>query len=156
MKTRLFQFASVVLLMTLSLSLSAAGGNRSFEDYTIKQMEYAELFTGVDAAWTLTYDNQESSILISFKKNKNCKTYVVRGDHFEVVYECSPDGFGARMVKKSERMFPQQLTAAVLNSEELAKQRILTPNRVDDERALGLIAAFLPDLVNPSYRHLLN
>ncbi len=156
MKTRLFQLATVVVLITLSLSLSAADRSRMFEEYTIKQMEHAELFTGVDAAWTLTYDNQECPILISFKKNKNCKTYIVRGDHFEVVYECTKVGFGARMVKKSESRFPRLLTAAVLNSEELAKQQILTPNRVDDERALALIAAYLPDLVNPSYRHLLN
>lgn len=156
MKTRLFQLATVAVLITLSLSLSAAGGSRMFEDYTIKEMQHAELFTGVDAAWTLTYDNQECPILISFTKNKDCKTYVVRGDHFEVVYECSKEGFGARMVKKSESMFPRQLTSAVLNSEELAKQRILTPNRVTDERALALIAAYLPDLVNPSYQHLLN
>ena len=76
MKTRLFQLATVVVLITLSLSLSAADRSRMFEEYTIKQMEHAELFTGVDAAWTLTYDNQECPILISFKKNKNCKTYI--------------------------------------------------------------------------------
>jgi hypothetical protein len=127
-----------------------------FDGYTIKQMEHAELFTGVDAAWILTYDNPECPILISFRKNKNCKTYIVRGNHFEVVYECSKAGFGARMVKKSESMLPHQLNTEVLNSEELAKQRILTPDRVNDERALALIAAYLPDLVNPSYRHLLD
>lgn len=156
MKNRIFQLAIVAVLVTVGLSVSAAGGNRMFDDYTITEMQHAELFTGVDAAWTLTYDNQDCPILISFTKNKDCKTYVVRGDHFEVVYECTEDGFGARMVKKSESMFPRQLNTAVLNSEELARQRILTPNRVTDERALALIAAFLPDLVNPSYQHLLN
>lgn len=155
MKTRLFQFAAVIVLLTISLSSSAAGSSRTFDDYTIKQMKHAELFRGVDAAWTLNYDNQECPILITYKKNKNCKTYIVRGDHFEVVYECSKTGFGARKVKKSESQFPRLLTSAVLNSEEMAKQRILTPNRVDDEQALALIAAFLPNLVNPSYQHLL-
>ena len=156
MKNRIFQLATVIVLLTLSLSLSAAGGNRTFDDYSIKEVQHAELFTGVDAAWTLTYGNQDCPILISFKKNKDCKTYLVRGDHFEVVYECTKDGFGARMVKKSESMFPRQLNAAVLNSEELARQRILTQDKVTDERALALIAGFLPDLVNPSYQHLLN
>ncbi|WP_163711879.1 hypothetical protein [Mangrovibacterium lignilyticum] len=156
MKNRIFQFATVVVLLSLSLSLSAASGNRTYDDYTIEPMEQANLIQGVDKAWRLAYATDESPIVISFKNGKHCKTYVVRGDHFEVVYECTKKGFGARMVKSSERMFPVELTRAILNETELSKQRILTPDKVDDQRALALIAGFLPDLVNPSYQHLLN
>lgn len=156
MKARLFQFATAIVLVCLTMSVSAAGGNRVFEEYTITAVETSELSSGIEKAWKLAYDTDESPIVITYKSNGKCKTYIVRGDHFEVVYECSKKGFGARMVKGSESLFPYELNSAVLNSSELAKQRILTPDRVDDKRALGLIAGFLPDLVNPSYQHLLN
>lgn len=156
MKNRIFQFASVILLVGLSLSLSAASGNRTYDDYTITPLEQHELSSGIDKAWALTYETNESPIVISFKHNKHCKTYIVRGDHFEVVYECSKKGFGARLVKNSEGLFPAELTEAVLNNDELSRQRILTQGSVDDQRALVLIAAYLPDLINPGYQHLLN
>jgi hypothetical protein len=38
----------------------------------------------------------------------------------------------------------------------MARQEIITPNRVNDEKAMGLIASFLPDLINDGYTHILN
>jgi hypothetical protein len=59
-------------------------------------------------------------------------------------------------MKKSWRNVPKQISDAVLNQEEVKKQAIITPNKVDDETALGLIAGFLPQLINEGYTHLLN
>lgn len=157
MKNRILQFVTVAVLLSLSLSLSAAtSGNRTYDDYTITPVGQELLTTGVEKAWVLAYTTGESPIVISYKNNKHCRTYIVRGDHFEVVYECSKKGFGARMAKGSESMFPYELSNLVLNRTELGRQKILTPDKVDDQRALSLIAAYLPDLVNPSYQHLLN
>lgn len=156
MKNRFLQFAAVIFLVVLSLSVSAASGSRSFNEYTITPVEQTELSAGVDKAWLLAYGSDESPIQISYIQGKYCKTFIVRGDHFELVYECTKKGFGARLVKDSEGIFPEQLTEAVLNSDELKRQRILTAGPVSDERALGLIAAYLPDLINPAYQHLLN
>ena len=50
----------------------------------------------------------------------------------------------------------KKISRAVISREEMKRQQIITPNRVDDERALGLIASYLPDLVNDGYTHLLN
>jgi len=155
MKNRTFQFVFVVVLLSLSLSLNAATGDRTYGEYTITPVEQEELSPEFEKAWTLSYSPDGTPILISYKTGKHCKTYIVRGDHFEVAYECTKDGFGARMVKSKERVFPVELTSAVLSQNELANQRILTPDRVDDERALALIAGFLPDLIEPSYQHLL-
>ena len=71
MKNRIFQFASVILLVGLSLSLSAASGNRTYDDYTITPLNQQELSSGIDKAWALTYDTKESPIVISFKHNKH-------------------------------------------------------------------------------------
>lgn len=156
MKNRILQFAAVVFLVVASLSVNAATGSRTFDDYTIVPVDQAELSSGVDRAWLLAYDSNESPIVISYAQGKYCKTFIVRGDHFEVVYECTKKGFGARLVKDLEGFYPQELTGAVLNSDEMKRQRIITPGPVSDERALNLIAAYLPDLINPAYQHLLN
>ena len=60
------------------------------------------------------------------------------------------------MVKAEYSEIPQEIINRVINSEELGRQKILTPNEVSEEQALDLIAAYLPDLINPSYKHLLN
>lgn len=155
MKTKITQILVLILLVGSSFTLSAATSSRSFDDYTITEISQSNLTPGIDRAWALNYEPNSSPISILFKKGRYCKTYIVRGDHFEIVYECTRNGFGARLVKDSESLFPSELTDAVVNSDELARQRILTPGPVDDERALSLIAAFLPDLINPGYLHLL-
>jgi len=61
-----------------------------------------------------------------------------------------------KKVKKSWSSVPLEICSAVLNAEEMKKQGIITPNGVDDEKALGLIASYLPQLLNENYTHLLN
>ena len=156
MKNRIFRFAFVVVLVGAGLSLRAANTSRTDNEYKITPVQQTELTDGIDKAWTLAYGPGESPITISFKSGKHCKTYIVRGAHFEVVYECTRKGFGARLPRSSESILPESLNSRVVNDTELGKQRILTSDPVDDDRALSLIAAYLPDLVNPSYQYLLN
>jgi hypothetical protein len=59
-------------------------------------------------------------------------------------------------MKSTWSSVPRKITKAVISREGLEKQRILTPNKVDDEKALGLIASYLPELINDGYTHLLN
>ncbi len=155
MKTKLFKGIAIVALALVSISASATSNDRVFEEYEISPLDVQNVDSKVDKAWVLAYD-AESPIVITMHQGKRCKTYVVKADHFEVAYTCTKKGFGARNVSFSESTVPYQLTSSVINSEELAKQRIISPNKMDDEKALGLIAAYLPDLVNPSYKHLLN
>ncbi|WP_372772484.1 hypothetical protein [Mangrovibacterium sp.] len=154
MKNRFFQIVGIVVLLSLSLSLSAASGNRTDGDYRITPVPQTELASGIDKAWTLVYSTSESPISIEFQCSKRCTTYCVRGENFEVVYECSRKGFGARKAKASESTIPQELNMIVVNKEEIGRQQILTSEKVDDERALTLIAAYLPDLLNTRYNTL--
>lgn len=147
---------AIVIVLVMAFSVNTFAGDRTFADYKITPVETQELKTGTECAWLLTYNENESQIMIELQMTKRCKNYVVRGDHFEVVYVCSGKGFGARAAKMSECKLPVELTSQVINAKELEKQRLISSNPVDDEKALGLIAAYLPDLVNPSYQHLLN
>ena len=49
-----------------------------------------------------------------------------------------------------------QISEAVINQNEIKKQQVILPGQVDDETALGLIASYLPNLLNDDYKHLLN
>ncbi len=81
---------------------------------------------------------------------------MVRNDFFEVCYAITSKGFGAKKVRTSWSTVPRQINSVVLNKEQLKRQEVISPNKVNDETALGLIANFLPDLINDEYTHLLN
>ncbi len=156
MKNKMLKLVGVVIFAMVAISAVAATGEKTFDDYVITPVEKQNLQAGIDQAWVLSYNDNESPIVITLKKDKKCNTYLVRADHFEVAYVCTERGFGARSVKPSESNVPLEFTSQVINYEELARQRILSAAKVDVDMALGLIAAYLPDLVNPSYQHLLN
>ena len=82
--------------------------------------------------------------------------YVVYSKHFEVSYASTAIGFGTKEVRSSWSNVPKRISKAVINRDEMKRQQIITPNNVDDDKALGLIASFLPDLINDGYTHLLN
>ncbi|WP_299577737.1 hypothetical protein [uncultured Sunxiuqinia sp.] len=156
MKNRIITGISLFVFCLVALASQAADTNRSFNDYDIVPVANDELSASADKAWVLSYDHDETPIIITLHENKRSKNYVVRGEHFEVSYVCCKKGFGATRVKAQYSEIPEELVSSVLNEKELDRQRILTPNQVTDDQALGLIASYLPSLINPSYQHLLN
>lgn len=82
--------------------------------------------------------------------------YAVHSEFFDVCFVCNEKGFGARRLRSSLCNARPEFNKAVINENELARQKVITPNQVDDETAVGLIASYLPMLLNPAYKHLLN
>ncbi|MGQ8335383.1 hypothetical protein ACUNWD_02460 [Sunxiuqinia sp. A32] len=156
MKKRIIQGIAIFALAVVTLTASAVSDDRVFDEYEISPVAVQNLDVKADKAWVLSYDANESPIVITLCETKHGRTYLVKADHFEVAYVSGKNGFGARNVSYSQSTVPYEFTSSVINAEELAKQKIITPNSVDDDFALGLIASYLPDLVNPSYKHLLN
>lgn len=147
----------VILSLTMVATVSKATDTDSmFKDYEITQVSSQDLQKGADKAWVLTYNTNEVPITITLHQTKRSKYYVVKGDNFEIAYECCKKGFGATYVKSAYSEIPFELTNSVINQEELNRQKVLTTSQMNDETAVELIAAYLPDLVNPSYKHLLN
>lgn len=146
----------VVALFMVALSANATGLRTDFRDYEISTVD--DLFLGkkVDAIWTLSYSNNEVPVTVIKRKTLDGTNYVVRSKYFEICYAASSTGFGTKEVRKSWSSVPKKITKAVISGEEMKKQQIITLNKVDDEKALGLIASYLPDLINDDYTHLLN
>jgi hypothetical protein len=156
MKNKFIAGIAVFVLCLATIAVQATGIARSFSDYDIVQVNSQDLSSNADKAWVLSYDTNESPIIITLHQTKRSKNYVVRAEHFEISYVCNKKGFGASYVKAEYSEFPEEIISRVINSVELDRQKILTPNQVTEDQALDLIAAYLPDLVNPSYKHLLN
>lgn len=146
----------VVGFLFVAISASAAGVRNEFKEYEITSVEDIHVGKNVKAIWTLRYSNDEAPVTVVKRKTIDGIAYVVQGSHFAVSYTATSAGFGAKEVRKSWSSVPSKITNAVISKKELAKQAVITPAVVNDERALGLIANYLPDLINDGYTHLLN
>lgn len=149
--------SAVLLCMVLvSSTVFATGVRNEFKNYEIKAID--DLFVGknVKAIWTVSYSNNETPVTVVKRKTLEGTEYVVQSKYFEVCYLASTSGFGTKQVRSSCSNVPKKICKAVINQEQLKNQEIITPNKVDDEKALGLIASYLPDLLNDGYTHLLN
>jgi hypothetical protein len=158
MKTLKFKVLSVlaVCLLAVSISVSATGLRTEFKAYEISTVEDLYVGKNVNAIWTLSYSAMETPVTVVKRKTMEGTEYVVRSKFFEVSYASTAAGFGTKKVRSSWSSVPKKITKAVLNQEEMKRQQIITPNKVDDKTALGLIANYLPDLVNDGYTHILN
>jgi len=156
MKNKIVTGIAIVMFSVATLAVQAAETNTAFSDYNIVKLSAQKTEAGAVQAWVLQYDENETPIIISLHQTKKSKYYVVRAENFEVAYTSGKNGFGASYVKPEFSRVPFELSSKVINDAELKRQKILTDNQPEDDNALELIAAFLPDLVNPSYKHLLN
>ncbi len=146
----------VAFVLLATVSTNATGVSEEFENYKIESVDDLYVGKNIEKIWTLTYSVDETPVTVLKRKTTFGNSYIVRSEHFEVTYATQPEGFGVKKIRKSWANVPAPITKAVLNAKEMENQRVITPKKVDDERALGLIASYLPQLVNESYTHLLN
>ncbi|WP_347840930.1 hypothetical protein [uncultured Draconibacterium sp.] len=146
----------VLVLMVVSLTASATGVRTQFKSFEIDAVENLYMGKAVKALWTVSYSDQEEPVTVVKRKTLEGVEYVVHSKYFQVSYAITAAGFGAKETRKAWSDVPKKISRAVINKEELERQRVITPNKIDDEMALGLIASYLPDLLNDGYTHLLN
>lgn len=156
MKKLSFLAVILVLSVFVASTVNATGLRTEFKEYEIANVDDLYIGKNVKAIWTLSYSDKEVPVTVVKMRTLEGVEYVVHSKHFEVSYAQSADGFGAKRVRNAWSNVPRKITKAVLSQEEFKRQAILTPNKVDDETALGLIASYLPDMVNDGYTHLLN
>ena len=155
MKKSVILFAIAFVLVFTGKNVLATGTTAEFKDYSINKVN--DLFLGKDvkAVWKISYSDTEAPVTVVKQKTSRGTEYVVHAKYFDVSYVSSDEGFGAKGVCKNSRNVPNKICAAVINQEQMKRQQIITPNSVDDEKALGLIACYLPELINEGYTHLL-
>lgn len=143
---------SVLVCMVLVSNFALATGTRTeFKDYEIKLVDDLYVGKNVKAIWTVSYSNTEAPVTVVKRKTFEGTEYTVHSKYFEVSYLATFSGFGTKQVRNSWSYVPKKINKAVINQEQLKRQEIITPNKVNDEMALELIASFLPDLINDGY-----
>lgn len=145
-----------VLLCFAMTNVSASGTGRDVTKFEISVVDDLYLGTKYEKVWTISYDTAKTPVTVVKHKTNNGFAYAVHSEFFDVCYSQGPDGFGVRKLRSSLCNASPEISRAVINPAEMERQRILTPNKVDDDTAIGLIASYLPSLLNPAYTHLLN
>ncbi len=146
----------VICFLAVSVSVNATGFRTGFNDYAIEEVENLNLGKSVEKVWNLTYNSSGKPVTVVKRNTSDGAVYIVNSKFFEVCYASTSKGFGTKTVKKSWSSVPAQINDVVVNPEEWKKQQVITPQKVDDDKALGLIASYLPNLLNENYTHLLN
>ncbi|WP_321373843.1 hypothetical protein [uncultured Draconibacterium sp.] len=146
----------VLAFLLVSVSVSATGVRTQFKSFEIDEVDNLYMGKSVKALWTVSYSANEDPVTVVKRNTLAGVEYVVHSKHFQVSYALTDEGFGAKETRRSWSDVPKKISRAVISQEELARQKVITPNKVDDETALGLIASYLPDLINDGYTHLLN
>lgn len=148
-------FAMFVCLVLVSTTVLAVGSRKEFKDFEITSVDDIIVGKNVEAIWKVGYGETEIPVTVVKTKTIEGSEYIVFSKFFEVSYGNTKTGFGAKEVRNSWSKVPKKINRAVINNKEFQKQKVLTPNKVNDEKALGLIASYLPFLLNDGYTHLL-
>ena len=144
---------TIAFMAIFSYSYTVVAMGNTGESYTITAVETAT--NAAVTTWDLQYSESGNSLKIFLTEKNGEKEYTVRGKFLEVSYVMNKNGFGARAVKNNKSVIPAEINSKVINGQQLIQQRIITPEQIDNEKALNLIAGFLPDLLNENYKHLL-
>ena len=156
---RNLKLSALLIVCSFLLSTTVNAGsfpNNSHKKYEIREADNLDYGEAVEKVWTLTYNAGDKPITVVKHPTKDGASYAVHTDFFEVCYCCSSKGFGTRRLKNSWSRVDPYLCDVVIDQDKVKHQEIITPKKVDDEKALELIANYLPDLINAQYKHLLN
>lgn len=145
-----------VCLFLFSVTSNATGKRTEFVNFEISAVKTTNTEENIQKTWQINYNENESSVIVEKHTTNKGNVYVARTEYFEVSYVLNSNGFGARTIKNSWRKVPFSITNVVINNEELKKQQKISPNKIDDTKALNIIASYLPKLINDNYTHVLN
>ena len=160
MKTKLFILTICLALVSLGTSAKIKDGKSlsgksltDFGNYTIVKSD-APMVVGkqVLEAYNLTYENTKEPVQIGLVKEKDCTTFIVRNNDFEVCYTCNKGVFGVKKIDRKYQELPKEEMNAKLNKVSYYAQRVICKNKKSEDDLLCLIACYFPNLVNEEYQ----
>ena len=160
MKTKMILFSMCAIIFSMGVSAKikdgkALSGNSltDFGKYTIVKSDAPMTADNVAIeTFDLMYENTKNPIRIGVLKEKNCRTFIVKSDEFEVQYSCTNGIFGVKKIEKRFRELPAEANNSKMNRRNYFAQRVISQNQKSQEELLGLIACYFPNLVNEQYQ----
>ena len=160
MKTKLLILTICLAIISLGTSAKIKDGKAltgnsltDFGKYTIVKSK-APMVVGkqVLETYDLTYEHASNPVQIGLVKEKDCTTFLVRCDEFEVQYVCNKGVFGVKKTDKKYRTLPKEEMNTKLNRVSYYAQRVICQNKKSEDEILGLIACYFPGLINEEYQ----
>ncbi|PTN10498.1 hypothetical protein [Mangrovibacterium marinum] len=157
MKTnRIFLSLIVVAIIGFATNLYASSNEAFNDNYKISTVDLSSSGVNAVQCWDIVYGDSSRPVKVFLKQTKKGDEYIVRTNYFEVKYVNGSKGFGVRELSGSEQRVPADLNYKVINLNSFNSQKIISGSPIERERALEMIASFLPDLVNEQYKTILN
>ena len=116
-----------------------SGNTINHGEYVIVDTEQVYHFQGLEyEIFNVMYDDPKVNMKIAV----NGKKYIAYNDEFTAFYECTRHGFGVRKI-----LFSSAEARDKYDAKEFSQQTVLCKERkIDQEKALGLIAMYSPEL----------
>lgn len=157
MKTKnLFVQVMLVVFTLISINVWAGNEGSSNSSYKISPDLNFTPASGFQKSWEIAYGESKTPVRVFLKETKKGQEYLVRTSYFEVKYVNGSQGFGVRMIYGAESTVNASLNAAVLNSAQVSSQKCISTEAIANDKALEMIASYLPDLINEQYNSILN
>ncbi|MFA9389298.1 MAG: hypothetical protein ACERKD_05800 [Prolixibacteraceae bacterium] len=146
---RIVIISTILMMITMSVSsknVLNGNSNTFLQDYTITRVG--------DQLYELSYTNSDEKFTIEVcPKEAEC-CYLVRSDKIEVMYLCNNAGFGLRKIPDNQQLLSTKEYCNLVNCNAFSYQSLLTPNKKNTKKALGLIACFFPEVINENSREI--
>ena len=162
MKTKLFLLTICFAILGMGATAKIKDGKAmtgnsltDFGKYTLVNSDAPMVVDNkVVKTYELTYENTDNPIRIGVvdDKKKDCKTFIVRSDEFEIEYTCVKGVFGVRKMESKYQELPKEEMELKLNKVSYYAQRVICQNKKSEDELLGLIACYFPNLVNEEYQ----
>jgi len=160
MKTRLLILTICIAVLSMGATAKIKDGKAltgtsltDFGKYTIVNSDAPMVVKDVAIpTYDLTYENADALVQIGLVKEKECTTFVVHTDEFEVQYTCNKGVFGVQKIEKKYQELPKEEMEAKLDRVAYFSQRVICQNKKTDDELLGLIACYFPNLVKEDYQ----
>ncbi|WP_346854097.1 hypothetical protein [uncultured Draconibacterium sp.] len=162
MKTKLVLLSICIAILSMGATAKIKDGKAmtgnsltEFGKYTIVNSDVPMVYN--DQAlktFELTYENTNNPVTIGLlcEDKEKCKTFIVRTDDFEIEYTCKNQVFGVKKIEPRFQELPKEEMEMKLNKVSYYSQRVICQNKKSEDELLGLIACYLPDLVNDEYQ----
>lgn len=104
--------------------------------------------------YEISYSNSSEKLNVEVCPEKEECCYLIRSPKVELMYVCNKTGFGLRKMPQNLQSMNTSVYCNYLQNEAFKNQSLLTVNQKDAKEALGLIACFLPEVINVESRNL--
>jgi hypothetical protein len=117
--------------------------NTNAGDYVVTGTDDVYQYQGQEfKVYNVYYDNPSHNMKIAVSNSNDCNSFIAYTDGYWFMYNCTREGFGVR-----KSLFTSPTVRDEFDSKEYQKQSILVKTRkIEQDQAVGLIAAYLPKL----------